>query len=237
MVTCHKIVILSGVMGHRKKDNMKIKTWIKYEEGYLPTARCKKLRYKECEEYINAELKEIALSDIKLAFEDNSYEGAGKIYFYNGRLWTMARRNRNIANDYGTKSALEDLIWISEHCSTYFSFEFDRIQYGKDTSRENTITSIEKDMGNRLLVDGVLYETTSEPRYIVMNFGCGTDFSVGMFVEYGDFHNYGENCFSALDGKKAVEYANDMAKHTSDFGKFKETINVYIPELVTIKSK
>jgi hypothetical protein len=216
---------------------MNIKTWIKYEEGYLPTTRCKKLRYKECEEYVSVELKEIALSDMKLAFEDNSYEGAGKIYFYNNKLWTMVGRNMNIANEYGTQSAVEDLIWIHEHCSTYFSFEFDRIQYGKNTSRENTIASIEKDMENRLLVDSILFETTNEPRYIILNFGCGTDFSVGMFVEYGDFHNYGDNCFSALDGKKAVEYANNMAKYTLDFGKFKERIKAYMPELVTITSK
>ncbi len=216
---------------------MNIKTWIKYEEGYLPTKRCKKLRYKECEEYINAELKEISLNDMKLAFEDNSYEGAGKIYFYDNKLWIPAKRNTNIANNYGTKSALEDLIWISEHCSTYFSFEFDRLQYGKDTSRENTIESIKKDMNNRLLVDGELFETTGEPRYIIMNFGCGTDYSVGMFVEYGNFHNYGDNCFSALDGEKAVAYANDMAKYTSDFGRFKTDINVHMPELVTINKQ
>lgn len=37
---------------------MKIKTWIKYEEGYLPP-RCRKLRYRECEEYVNVNLKEV----------------------------------------------------------------------------------------------------------------------------------------------------------------------------------
>jgi len=216
---------------------MKIKTWIKYEEEYLPTSRCRKFRYKECEDYVNAELKEISLNDAKLAFEDNSYEGAGKIYFYNNRLWCMARRNLNIANDYKTKTALEDLIWISEHCSTYFSFDFDRINYGKDTSKENTIKSIEKDMENKLLIDGILFEATTEPRYIIMNFGCGKDFRVGTFVEYGNFHNYGNNCFSAIEGDKAIAYANDMAKHTSDYGKFKANIKVHMPELVTINSK
>lgn len=214
---------------------MKIKTWIKYEEGYLPTPRCRKPKYKECEEYVYAELKEVSMNDMKLAFEDSSYEGAGKIYFYDNRLWKMEGRNKNIENDYGTKSALEDLIWASEHCSTYFSFEFDRLLYGKDTSRESTIKAIEIDMRNRLLVDGVLYVTTNEPRYIVTNFGYGTNFSVGMFVEYGNGHNCGDNCFSALDGEKAVKYANDMAKDTKDFGKFNVSITVYMPELITVK--
>lgn len=216
---------------------MKIKTWIKYEKGFLPTSHCRKRRYKECEEYVNAELKEISLKDMKLAFEDNSFEGAGKIYFYDNRLWHMAGRNQNIANKYGTNSALEDLIWTSEHCSTYFSFEFDRLYYEKDTSRENTIKSIKNDMKNRLLVDDVLFVATSEPRYVIMNFGCSNNFSVGMFVDYSDFHNYGDNCFSALDGEKAVAYANGRARHTSNYGTFKADIHVYMPELVTINSK
>lgn len=216
---------------------MEIRTWIKYEESYLPTSCCRKLRYKECEEYINAVLREISLNDMKLAFEDNSFEGAGKIYFYDDKLWKTARRNLSIAKDYGTQSALEDLIWASAHCSSYFSFAFDRLEYGKDTSREHTLKLIEKEMKNKLLVDGVLFEVTQEPRYIIMNFGYGQNFNVGMLVEYGNFHNYGDNCFSALDGENAVKYANDMAKQTSDYGKFKANIKVYIPKLVTIKNR
>ncbi|MCD7996420.1 MAG: hypothetical protein LUH21_04215 [Clostridiales bacterium] len=211
---------------------MKIKTWIKYEESYLPTSRSKKLRYKECEDYILADLEEVNMSKLKLAFEDNSFEGKGKIYFYNNKLWCKASRNLYIAKNYGTKSALEDLIWISKNCSTYFSFDFDRIQYGKDTSREHTIKSITKDMNARLLVDGELFNEISEPRYIIMSFGSGSDYSVGMFVEYGDFHNYNNNCFSALDDKKAIEYANIIAEGTNDFGKFKKLIVVHMPELV-----
>lgn len=30
---------------------MKIKAWIKYTEGYLPTPRHRKLRYRECESF------------------------------------------------------------------------------------------------------------------------------------------------------------------------------------------
>lgn len=48
---------------------MKIRTWIKYEESYLPP-RCRKLRYKKCEDYINANLTETSMDDVKLAFED-----------------------------------------------------------------------------------------------------------------------------------------------------------------------
>ena len=37
---------------------MNIKTWIKYEESYLPP-RCRKLRYRECEDHIDVKLREV----------------------------------------------------------------------------------------------------------------------------------------------------------------------------------
>ena len=41
---------------------MKIRTWIKYEESYLPP-RCRKLRYKECEEHVDINLREIRIEE------------------------------------------------------------------------------------------------------------------------------------------------------------------------------
>ena len=68
---------------------MKIKTWIKYEESYIPP-RCRKPHYNECEEYVNINLSETTMSALQLAFEDNSYDGVGKIFFYKGKLWTKS---------------------------------------------------------------------------------------------------------------------------------------------------
>ena len=67
---------------------MKIKTWIKYEESYLPP-RCRKLRYKECEEYVQINLSETTMDSLQLAFVDTSYSGKGNIYFYRGKLWVQ----------------------------------------------------------------------------------------------------------------------------------------------------
>ena len=58
---------------------MKIKTWIKFEESYLPP-RCRKLRYRECEDYVDIDYAETTTDSLRLAFEDNSYEGQGKIF-------------------------------------------------------------------------------------------------------------------------------------------------------------
>jgi hypothetical protein len=85
---------------------MKIKTWIKYEESYLPP-RCRKLRYRECEEYVDINLVETSMENMQLAFEDNSYSGKGKIYFHKGKLWSKAKMpNESIVKELQESSCL-----------------------------------------------------------------------------------------------------------------------------------
>lgn len=225
---------------------MKIKTWIKYEESYVPP-RCRKLRYRECEDYINVNLKEVAPDEMRLAFEDNSYSGKGKIYYYKGKLWSKVKMpNTNILDDLDErgneiKNALDYLIYCNSHCSSYFFFSWDR-EAGMDTSRESVISIAKSGMKKYILVDGELYEQTAEPRYVINTFGLGHNHGgTGMFVEYHYNPNIrNDNYFSALDGKKAVEYANSVAAgrgDTNDVGRFKELVIVYMPELVKVKPK
>lgn len=222
---------------------MKIKTWIKYEESYLPP-RCRKLRYRECEEYINVNLKEVDETELKLAFEDKSFDGKGKIYFYRGKLWCKTKTNPSILKDvqerYGIKTELDYLRWCNEHCSTYFFFEWDREKYRKDTSREAVIRRVKEDIKTYILVDNELYSQTSEPRYVVNTFGLGHNHGgTAMFCEYGYNPNIRkDNYFSALEGGQAVDYANKIAANrgdTEDIGRFKPFIICYMPELVKVK--
>lgn len=210
---------------------MKIKTWIKYEESYLPP-RCRKLRYTEKEDYVDINLKEVDESELKLAFE---VKKEVKIYLYNKKLWCKAGRNTAIAKEYGTKSALEDLIWINEHCSTYFYFADDREKYGADTSRKAVINRARKNMKKYILVGQDLYEQTKEPAYEITTFGLGHNHGgTGLFCTYGK-----DADFSALDSEKAVLYANAVARErgdTDDIGKFRPFIVCHIPEIVKKKS-
>lgn len=152
---------------------MKIKTWIKYEESYVPP-RCRKLRYRECEDYINVNLKEVASDEMRLAFEDNFYSGKGKIYYYKGKLWSKVKSVNFMCNpeEHGIKTPLEELKYV--------------VEYHYNPNIRN------------------------------------------------------DNYFAALDGKKAVEYANSVAAgrgDTNDVGRFKELIIVHMPELVKVKPK
>lgn len=225
---------------------MKIKTWIKYEESYLPP-RCRKLRYRECEDYINVNLKEVNSNELQLAFEDNSYEGKGKIYFYKGKLYSKSKFRKDnwhkeIEEREGItiETALDYLIWCNGYCSTYFSFAFDRTHYNKDTSREYVIKKAKDDIKKYILVDGELYTQSAEPRYVINTFGLGHNHGgTGMFCEYHYNRNIRkDNYFSALQGDEAIAYANKVAANrgdTKDVGKFKPFITCYMPELVRVK--
>lgn len=218
---------------------MNIKTWFKYEEAYLPP-RCRKNRYRECEEYIDIPLAEVTMDDLKLAFEDNSYGGREKIYYCaaNDSLWTKARM-RDICSggekEHGYNTPLEALIWWRKHGSQFFVFDYDRVHYGIDTSRAGVINKAKKDMGRYLVVDGELYIKTSVPYYVIMTFGLGRNHGgTGLFVDYG-FHQMD---YDALHGKKAVANAIRIAERRGDtesVPRFKEMIVVHMPELVKVK--
>lgn len=224
---------------------MKIRTWIKYEESYLPP-RCRKLRYRECEDYVNVNLREVNGSELQLAFEDNSYEGKGKIYFYKGKLWYKAKMpNINIVDDLRKRenkidTPLDYLVWCHGNCSTYFAHSFDRERYGVDTSRDSVIKKIKTDLKNYILVDGVLYNRTPIPCYKIVTFGLGNNHGgTGMLCAYSYNPNISrKSYFSALEGTEAVAYANEVAKRrgdTKDVGNFKAFIVCHMPELVKKK--
>lgn len=218
---------------------MNIKAWLKYEEAYLPP-RCRKNRYRECEEYIDIPLAECTMGDLMLAFEDRSYEGKGKIYYRpaNASLWTKANM-RDICcggeEEHGYHTPLQALIWWYEHGSHFFATAFDREHYGKDTSRSVMIEKAQKEIDAYLLVDGELYIKTRVPYYVIMTFGCGNNHGgTGLFVEYGQH----EMDYDALHGKDAVADAIKTAKNRGDTDSiplFKEMITVYMPELVKQK--
>lgn len=216
---------------------MKIKTWIKYEESYLPP-RCRKLRYRECEDYVDIDYAETTADNLRLAFEDNSYEGQGKIFLYSNELWTKAK----IADVCGSRDTdkyatpLGALIYWREHSSWFFPHLW---RDGEHPNKEHMISVAIEESKKYLIVDGELYKVTSEPRYEILTFGLGHNHGgTGMFCSYYYNSNISKNSyFSALQGEQAVEYANKVAAargDTNDVGKFKPFIICHMPELVKV---
>lgn len=217
---------------------MKIKTLIQYDEGYLPTPRHRIMRYNRIEEYVNINLAETTMENLKLAFEDNSYNGKGKIYLFRNKLWCKANiRDICGGNEDEYKSPLDALIYWQGVSSTYFPFTW---RDGEHPDKKRMIKAARKDMSKYLLVDGELYKQTTEPRYVVMTFGLGHNHggTALMVTNYYNGNIRKDNYFSALQGDEAVAYANKTAKargDTDDVGKFEKQIVVHLPELVKVK--
>ncbi len=220
---------------------MEIKTWIKYEESYLPP-RCKKLRYRECEEYVNLVLKEVEYSKVQLAFEDNSYDGKGKIYFFHNKLWAKAKITDICASSDEDKyiTPLEALIYWREHSSRYFPRSW---RDGEHPDKRHMLRIARKELRDFLLIGGELYKTINQPVYVVDfvdSFGIGYTYrGVIMYCEY-DYVRNEKKYFPVTEPAAVIEYANSLAaKHgcIKDIGKFKPFIIVHMPELVNFKSK
>lgn len=217
---------------------MKIRTWIKWYESYLPP-RCRKLRYRECEEYVNINLAETTMDNMRLAFEDNSYSGKGKIYFFRNKLWTKSRITDicAVSDEDKYESPLAAFVYWREHSSAFFPRLW---RDGEYPDKKHMVSIARKETSEYLLVDGELYRTTSEPRYEIVTFGLGHNHGgTGMFCSYGYNPNIrNDNYFSAIQGEQAVAYANKVAAgrgDTKDVGKFKPFIVCHMPEIVKVK--
>lgn len=216
---------------------MKIKTCIKYEEGYLPTPRHRKLRYNVIEEFIYDNLAETTMENLKLAFEDNSYNGKGKIYLFRKNLWRKAKVSDICCDDEGKfKTPLEAFIYWRGISSEFFPRKW---RDGEHPDKKRMLKAVRNDTKKFLLVDGELYTQTTEPRYVVMTFGLGHNHG-GTALMVTNYYNPNirKDCyFSALQGDEAVAYANEKAKargDTDDVGKFEKQIVVHLPELVKV---
>ena len=143
---------------------MKIKTRFKYEEAYIPP-RCRKVRYVEKEEFYDAELKEAALSDMDLVFEDDAHRGIGNIYAYKNKLWAECEfREDDYAKERKYSNALESLIWWNANGSKFFYSRWEPAH----ADRKEIIKDVKQYMAGYLLVDGKLFEVCSEPKLLKM---------------------------------------------------------------------
>lgn len=157
---------------------MKVETTIKYFVSYIPP-RCRKPRYNEVTEVVTHNLREVAMDKVELAFTIN-YSDKYNVYLYNNKLYVPVKFRPNMWSNEGLTNALEELVWVHLNCSSYYAKIYN---YGVNyrniddyryyETREQIIKRIKKDLGNHLVIDGVLYERCYFPYYRVCTFGLG----------------------------------------------------------------
>lgn len=218
---------------------MNLDVKIKYKEQYLPTKRHRNYRIREVEETVPLALREVSKDDLSLAMTVTDYhsylDADGErqfglvdtpIHVYNGQLFTR-KKDMYGALDRGPFSFDQLLLDLERRVSRH---AFD--------SRDNALRELQAVTDEYLLVDGEVYNQTTEPRYVVVTFGLGHNHGgTGMFIEFSYNPNIRkDNYFNALQRDEAIAHADAVAARrgdTKNVGTFGDiNIAVHLPELI-----
>ena len=215
---------------------MKFDVKIMYSEGYLPTPRCRKLRYRNKNEVISTEIQEASMEDLEKAFFVSEYDRNVTVYAYQGKLWSEECKNQ-----YGDQNATPLEMKKDEfmHNSYYFG-KYDLTKKRIET-KEEVLERLREDNSKFLIVNDVLYRETEEPLYCINTFGLGHNHAgIGTSLSVAWFYNTNiskKAYFNALEFEKAKESAIQTALQRGDTNSIKHIeksipIKVYKPELV-----
>ena len=226
---------------------IKVEFTIKYYESYIPP-RCRKPRYNEVTESVFGNLREVAMTDVKLAF---AIDWADKfnIYFYKGKLYKEYKLHSGIIERYGD---IKPLDWYVNNIKKYSSYyanakdwkNYNCLDYSTYETREDIIKRIKKNLSGLLVIDGVLFEECGYPFYEICTFGFGGNHGgTGMCVSYTYFPKQIKIKkweYSPYKVEDAIAKANEVATNRGDseyVGLFRKSIFCYLPELEKKYSK
>lgn len=208
------------------------KIW--YYEPYLPP-RCRKLRYEKREEVLPVGIPSVTAEDAPVAFRLSDFhyermEQKPEVRAFRGKLYERMTMN-NVYAHGGFDSVKPEQ--LADHIRIWITLSTDR-------TRELVTKEMRKEARQYIIVDGCVWRECGEPRYVVNTFGLGHNHGgTGLFVEKSYNPNIpNRNYFSALDGDKAVAWANQVAERrgdTKDVGRFETMIEVLLPEMVKVK--
>lgn len=162
----------------------KIQASFDYFVPYLPY-RCRKYRHEHRNEDITLFIRSVTSDEAPIAFRLSDYSHT-EAHRTEIRLFKGKLYERMRRNDIISRGGNRDI----------------------------RLKQLRQRAANYLLINGIVWQQTGEPRYCINTFGLGHNHGgTGLFVE--DFYNPNipnRNDFSALDGEKAVAYANEVAQ-------------------------
>ena len=207
---------------------MKVTVTVKYNEPYLPTPRCRKYRNRTASKDTALTIREVTGEEAPVAFIVHKYDGDQEIRFFNEKCYKASK-------------------WSDYHCGAsgllppekLVDYLRGRYDYWNCDYKENR-KAFAEEAKRFLVIDGVLWEQTGEPRYCIYTFGLGhnhggTSLSVDFYYN-GNISK--DRYFSALESASAVAAANRIAMNRGDtesVGKFRKMIDVLIHEAVKVQ--
>lgn len=209
---------------------MKFMAVIKYMEGYLPTPRCRKLRFRECTEEVYTDIKEVSKNDAPVAFEVEGYE----YRIYDNRLFSLSRDIMCCEREYEYLKGdiISQFKFIFEKCSTFYGFE-------EEDTREAMIEKLKNYSNSYIIMDGKVWEVNGEPRYLISVFGLGRNHG-GTALSVTNHYNCNISSgayFNAFERDKGIEKALKIAIGRGDTESIEgikncAEIKVLIPSMV-----
>ena len=225
---------------------MKIKVPYSYMEGFLPTPRCHKLRFREVRAIYEAEIKEVDKNDLKLAIRYEDFVTALappsrvwiNLYWYGERLWKVSRYRDHHANKKWEELTPVDEEWLGYLMAPY------REYLGVNIDKQECDSAIEKNARDWLLCDGILYEPAKEPLYYICTFGLGHNHGgIGTSLSVSN-RGYNPNLpsewyFNAFQREEAIAKAKEIALRRGDTDSIRyienaERIEVLMPECIKL---
>lgn len=226
---------------------MKIKTTIKHYVPYIPY-RCRKPRYNEVTEIVTHNLREVSLDKVELAFTINFAEKYN-VYLYKKKLYKPKFFIPSMWSNEQLSNSLEELVWVHQHCSSYYAKEKnwtpnfnyeDKSQY---ETKDQIINRIKADLGQHLVIDGVLYEEIYYPYYEICTFGLGGNHGGTALIpsfakKPKKAMKNNDWCYSPYDFDNALKNAIKVAtnrRDTEDVKRgFLQSIICHIPRLAKV---
>lgn len=219
---------------------MKLFIGFSFNEEYLPTPRCKKVRVREVASSTSINIKECSKEDAPLVMVVKSYECEDcEIRVFKGRLYRNVQcRDMNRVDD--SKEPLEhnETVKTIDWQSTIWGHtHYNDCRWNGGMGDVASKAKIKKRASQYLVIDDMVFMRTTEPVYNITCFGCHD--SAGMFVEYRDKFSTQKSCYSALERDEchnALKRMLSFCHNKYDNSAFHE-IQVFAPEYVKFKRK
>lgn len=179
-----------------------------YTEEYLPTPRCRKFREREVTSSIAVCIKECKKEEaplvmsVKTPFSDDT-----EIRIFRGKLY----RNVQWWNVEEGKDKNETCQSIDWQFYLWGQETYNDCKWSNRRGDAHSKKAIKNRASKLLVVDGMVFERTTEPVYNITCFGLND--SVGMFVEYRDRFSTQKGCYSALEREECHEELKDRLAH------------------------
>ena len=206
-----------------------------FNEEYLPTPRCKKLRVREVQSSTSVNIRECSKEDAPLVMVVKSFKCEDcEIRVFKGKLYRNVQWRNIKKTDYPLEqnATVKTMNW--QH-AIWGNKYYNDCRWSGEVGDATSKAKMKKQAGKYLIIGDMVFERTTEPIYVITCFGCND--SAGMFVEYANKDSKHMLSYSALEREEchtALLFIHSYCRNKYDDSEF-YNIKVLDPSYVKFK--